>query len=83
MRLLIDEEGLTWEMAQRITYRCMAYTNHTVMSEALECWPVDMMQQTLPRIFMILEELNRRICADLFKAYPDQWERIGLTPFTL
>ena len=77
IRLLIDQEGLSWEMAQRITYRCMAYTNHTVMAEALERWPVDMMKQTLPRIYMILEELNRRMCAELFKSYPDQWERIG------
>ncbi|MEG2701512.1 MAG: glycogen/starch/alpha-glucan family phosphorylase, partial [Clostridia bacterium] len=77
MRLLIDQEGLTWEMAQRITYRCMAYTNHTVMAEALERWPIDMMQQTLPRIYMILEELNRRVCENLFVSYPDQWERIG------
>ena len=77
IRLLIDEEGLTWEMAQRITCRCMAYTNHTVMAEALERWPVDMMKQTLPRIFMILEELNRRVCEQLFQHYPEQWERIG------
>ncbi len=77
MRLLIDEEGLSWEMAQRITHRCMAYTNHTIMAEALERWPIDMMRQTLPRIYMILEELNRRVCEDLFKSYPDQWERIG------
>ena len=77
MRLLIDQEGLSWEMAQRITYRCMAYTNHTVLSEALERWPVDMVQSTLPRIFMILEELNRRVCGDLFNHYPDQWDRIG------
>ena len=77
MRLLIDQEGLSWEMAQRITYRCMAYTNHTVMSEALERWPIDMMKQTLPRIYMILEELNRRVCEQLFQSYPDQWERIG------
>ena len=77
IRLLIDQEGLSWEMAQRITYRCMAYTNHTVMAEALERWPVDMMKQTLPRIYMILEELNRRLCAELFTSYPDQWERIG------
>ena len=62
MRLLIDQEGLSWEMAQRITNRCMAYTNHTVMQEALERWPIDMMKQTLPRIYMILEELNRRVC---------------------
>ncbi len=77
MRILIDEEGLEWEMAQRITHRCMAYTNHTVMAEALERWPVDMMRQTLPRIYMILEELNRRVCEELFKSYPDQWDRIG------
>ena len=77
MRLLIDQEGLSWEMAERITSRCMAYTNHTVMAEALEKWPVDMMKSTLPRIFMILEELNRRVCERLFLSYPDQWERIG------
>ncbi|MDD6142557.1 MAG: glycogen/starch/alpha-glucan phosphorylase [bacterium] len=77
MRLLIDQEGLSWEMAQRITYRCMAYTNHTVLAEALEKWPVDMMKTTLPRIYMILEELNRRLCNKLFQFYPDQWERIG------
>ena len=77
MRLLIDQEGLSWEMAQRITSRCMAYTNHPVMQEALERWPIDMMKQTLPRIYMILEELNRRVCEELFKSYPDQWERIG------
>jgi len=77
MRLLIDQEGLDWETAQRITYRCMAYTNHTVMAEALERWPVEMMRQTLPRIFMILEELNRRVCESLFQSYPDQWDRIG------
>ncbi len=77
MRLLIDQEGLSWEMAERITSRCMAYTNHTVMAEALEKWPVDMMKSTLPRIFMILEEMNRRVCEKLFFSYPDQWERIG------
>lgn len=77
MRLLIDQEGLNWEMAQRITHRCMAYTNHTIMAEALERWPVEMMKQTLPRIFMILEELNRRCCEQLFQSFPDQWERIG------
>jgi len=77
MRLLIDQEGLSWEAAERITSRCMAYTNHTVMAEALEKWPVDMMKTTLPRIFMILEEMNRRLCERLFVSYPDQWERIG------
>ena len=77
MRLLIDQEGLDWEAAQRITHRCMAYTNHTIMSEALERWPEDMMKQTLPRIYMILEELNRRVCERLFSNYPDQWEKIA------
>jgi len=77
MRILIDQEGLDWEKAQYLTYQCMAYTNHTVLAEALEKWPVDMMQTLLPRIFMILEELNRRLCGKLFNAYPDQWERIG------
>ena len=77
MRLLIDQEGLSWEKAQYLTYHCMAYTNHTVLAEALEKWPIDMMKSTLPRIYMIMEELNRRLCARLFNAYPDQWERIG------
>ncbi|MEA4928543.1 MAG: glycogen/starch/alpha-glucan phosphorylase [Candidatus Limiplasma sp.] len=77
IRLLIDQEGLTWEDAERITHQCVAYTNHTVMQEALERWPQEMMKQTLPRIYMILEELNRRVCERLFKFYPDQWDRIG------
>ena len=77
MRLLVDQENLDWDTAERITRQCVAYTNHTVMQEALERWPQDMMKQTLPRIFMILEELNRRCCEQLFKVYPDQWDRIG------
>ena len=77
MRLLVDQEGLSWEKAQYLTYHCMAYTNHTVLAEALEKWPVEMMKTTLPRIYMLLEELNRRLCAKLYNAYPDQWERIG------
>ena len=77
MRLLIDQEGLSWEMAQRITTRCMAYTNHTVMSEALERWPEDMVRTTLPRIYMILAEINRRVCEDLTRVYPNQPERVG------
>ncbi|MBN1777318.1 MAG: glycogen/starch/alpha-glucan phosphorylase [Clostridiales bacterium] len=77
MRILIDNEGLGWDSAQGIVNRCFAYTNHTVMQEALERWPQEMMKQTLPRIYMILEEMNRRLCEDLFRAYPDQWDRIG------
>jgi len=77
MRLLIDQEGLGWDEAQGIVNRCFAYTNHTVMQEALERWPQEMMKQTLPRIFMILEEMNRRLCGRLFASYPGQWDRIG------
>ncbi|MCE5342254.1 MAG: glycogen/starch/alpha-glucan phosphorylase [Eubacteriales bacterium] len=76
-RLLIDQEGLGWDAAEHIVRNCIAYTNHTVMQEALEHWPQDMMKQTLPRIFMILEEMNRRLCDQLFKIFPGQWERIG------
>ena len=77
MRILIDEEDLSWEEAQDITYRSVAYTNHTVMEEALECWSTDLMKQTLPRIFMILEELNKRVCEKLFQYYPNQWDKIA------
>ncbi len=77
LRLLIDQEGLGWDEAVSIAHRCFAYTNHTVMQEALERWPENMMKQTLPRIYMLLEEMNRRLCERLFKAYPDQWDRIG------
>ena len=77
MRLLIDQEGLGWDEAQGIVNRCFAYTNHTVLQEALERWPQDMLKQTLPRIYMLLEEMNRRLCDRLFQAYPGQWDRIG------
>ena len=77
MRILIDEKGLGWEEAEDITRRCFAYTNHTVLPEALERWPQQMMRMLLPRIYMILEEMNRRLCAELFNAFPGQWERIG------
>ena len=65
MRLLIDEEGLGWDEASWIVQHTVAYTNHTVMSEALEKWPEDMMKNLLPRIYMILQEINRRVCARL------------------
>ncbi len=77
MRILIDEENLTWEQASDITVRTVAYTNHTIMSEALERWPENMVREVLPRIYSILEELNRRLCADLFKKFPGQWDRIA------
>ncbi len=77
MRILIDEMGLGWYEAEDITRRTFAYTNHTVMSEALEKWPEDMVRQQLPRIYMILEEINRRECARLWNFFPGQWTRIG------
>ncbi len=77
MRILIDEKGLGWEEAEDITRRCFAYTNHTVLQEALERWPQQMLRMLLPRIYMILEEMNRRLCARLWEAFPGQWERIG------
>ncbi len=77
MRILIDEMGLGWSEAEDITRRTFAYTNHTVLSEALEKWPEDMVKQQLPRIYMILEEINRRECARLWNFFPGQWERIG------
>ena len=55
----------------------MAYTNHTIMAEALEKWPENMMRETLPRIYSIMQELNRRLCQKLFDAFPGQWDRIG------
>jgi len=77
MRLLVDEKGLGWEEAQAITNRCMAYTNHTIMAEALERWPEDLIKSQLPRIHMILEELNRRLCEKLWDRYSGEWDRIA------
>jgi len=77
MRILLDEYNLDWDEAEKITRRTFAYTNHTVMQEALEKWPQHMMRNLLPRIYMILEEMNRRLCAQLWEAFPGQWERIG------
>ena len=65
MRLLIDEEGLGWDEASWIVQHTVAYTNHTVLSEALEKWPEQMMKTLLPRIYMIIQEINRRVCARL------------------
>ncbi len=77
MRILVDEKGLEWDTAEAITRRCFAYTNHTVMAEALERWPENMMRVLVPRIYMILEEMNRRLCARLWDVYPGQWDRIA------
>ncbi len=77
MRLLIDEEGLGWDEAADLVQRTVAYTNHTIMAEALEKWPEAMVKQQLPRIYQILEEMNRRLCSRLWNAFPGEWERIG------
>ena len=77
MRILMDEEGLGWDEAQAIVSKTVAYTNHTVLSEALEKWPEQMMKERLPRIYMILEEMNRRLCARLWNAFPGDWDRIA------
>lgn len=69
MRILLDEEGLEWEEAWAITTKTCAYTNHTILSEALERWPVDLFSRLLPRIYMIVEEINRRFCHMLIKDY--------------
>ena len=77
MRILIDEEGLSWDESWKIVSECMAYTNHTIMSEALERWTISMFKRLLPRIYMIVEEINRRFCDDLWAAFPEDRERIG------
>ena len=77
MRLLMDEEGLGWDEAQQIVSRTMAYTNHTIMAEALEKWPEDMMKSLLPRIYQILVEMNKRLCARLWNFFPGEAERVG------
>ena len=77
MRLLIDENGLSWEDAWGVTTACCAYTNHTVLAEALETWPEDLIARKLPRIYMILKEINRRFCEDLWTRFPGDWDKIS------
>ena len=77
MRILMDVYSYSWEDAWDTVVKTVTYTNHTVMPEALECWRVDLFRLKLPRIFMIVEEINRRFCADLWKLYPGDWDRIS------
>ncbi|MBU3110901.1 glycogen/starch/alpha-glucan phosphorylase [Clostridium lacusfryxellense] len=77
MRLLIDEENLSWDDAWYITTKTMAYTNHTIMAEALEKWPVDMFKRLLPRIYMIVEEINRRFCNEVYHRYNGDWNKVN------
>ncbi|BDG37221.1 glycogen/starch/alpha-glucan phosphorylase [Saccharococcus caldoxylosilyticus] len=76
MRILLDEEGMSWEDAWHITTNTISYTNHTTLSEALEKWPIHIFQPLLPRIYMIVEEINERFCRDLWNYYPGDWKRI-------
>jgi len=76
MRILVDIHYLPWDTAWEITRACCAYTNHTIMSEALEKWPIELFSRLLPRIYMIVEEINRRFCANLVEWYGNDPERI-------
>jgi glycogen phosphorylase len=76
MRILLDEEGIGWNDAWEITVKTISYTNHTTLSEALEKWPLRIFQPLLPRIFMIVEEINERFCRMLWNQYPGDWRRI-------
>ena len=76
MRVLLDECGFTWEKAFDLTCRTFAYTNHTVMSEALEKWNIDIFRSTLPRIYQICAEMDRRCREDLAKAFPGDQGKI-------
>ena len=77
MRLLIDENAMSWDEAWNITTSVCAYTNHTVLAEALETWPEDLIARRLPRIYSILKEINRRFCEDLWKRFPGDWDKIS------
>ncbi len=77
MRILMDEEGMGWDQAWDIVCRVFAYTNHTIMAEALEKWPMDMFQRLLPRIYMIVDEMNRRLVCELHNLYGDDWGKIN------
>lgn len=76
MRILIDEEGFDWDKAWHITKNTISYTNHTTLSEALEKWPIHIFRPLLPRIYMIVEEINERFCQELWDQTPGNWERI-------
>ncbi len=76
MRILMDEEGFGWEKAWEITSNVVAYTNHTTLSEALEKWPKDMIKSLLPRLYMIIDEINERFCQGIWFDYPELRDKI-------
>ncbi len=77
MRILLDEEGLEWDEAWEITTKTCAYTNHTIMAEALEKWPIEIFSRLLPRIYQIVEEINRRFILEIQKKYPGNQEKVN------
>ncbi|MCJ8014684.1 glycogen/starch/alpha-glucan phosphorylase [Paenibacillus sp. KQZ6P-2] len=77
MRILIDERGFGWDEAWEITSRTVSYTNHTLMGEALEKWPVNMVRELLPRVYMIIEEINKRFCGMLLERYPERQDLVS------
>ena len=76
MRILMDEEGLGWDQAWDVTTKTVAYTNHTIMAEALEKWPIELFSRLLPRIYQIIEEINRRFIIEIQNRYPGNYEKI-------
>ena len=77
MRLLLDEEGLGWDEAWEITTKTCAYTNHTIMAEALEKWPIDLFSRLLPRVYQIIQEIDRRFVAKVREMYPGNEEKVA------
>ena len=76
MRILLDEEHLGWDEAWEITTKTCAYTNHTIMAEALEKWPIELFSRLLPRIYQIIEEINRRFIIAIEERYPNNFEKV-------
>ena len=76
MRILMDEEGLDWDEAWEVTTKTCAYTNHTIMAEALEKWPIELFSRLLPRIYQIIEEINRRFIEEIKAKYPGNQDKI-------
>ena len=76
MRILMDQEGLGWDDAWAVTTKSVAYTNHTIMSEALEKWPIELFSRLLPRVYQIIEEINRRFIMEIQAKYPGNYDKI-------
>ena len=76
MRILMDENGLEWDEAWDVTTKTVAYTNHTIMAEALEKWPIELFSRLLPRIYQIVEEINRRFVEEIKAKYPGDQEKV-------